>query len=264
MSRNDIYDFRNDLYRHSQNASKYKKIKSLIDSQLIQISKLNEELALTQVKLIEIERNAKQNKSEYQRYNNLFQLGASQANFLEIKNLRKIAWENMYEFDQSIKFNQDQILKIKTKKSEIEELAFKDQQIFMSAQKFFDNYSKVVDLFSLVTVAPSNSHEDLHTFLLAPDGFRDQFWHKDFDCEILSVNSPYAKACFKRKVGTKTEFTSPNGNLVSLQIVKSEVISIDMLDLLISSEYSWSTASGKPAKDWVSWPSNNSRYRKGG
>ena len=264
MSKNDIYDFRNDLYRHSLNASKYKKIKSLIDSHLIQISKLNEELALTQVKLIEIERNAKQNKSEYQRYNNLFQLGASQANFLEIKNLRKIAWENMYEFDQSIKFNQDQIQKIKTKKSEIEELASKDQQIFVSAQNFFDNYSKVVEIFSLVTVAPSNRHEDSHTFLLAPDGFRDKFWHKDFEFEILSVSSPYANACYKRKVGAVTEFTSPSGYRDSLHIVKSKVISISMLDLLISSENSWNTAVGKPAKDWVSWPSNNSRYRKGG
>jgi transcription elongation GreA/GreB family factor len=264
MSKSDVYDFRNVLFGHSQNLNQYKKSRNLIDSQLIQISKLKEELDLNQVKLLEIERNAKQNRLEYQKYNNLFQLGASHGNFLENKSLRRVAWEKMYDFDQSIELYKERIRKINTQKSELEEVAFKDQQIFKSALEFFDNYSKNVDLFSLVTVAPSGSLEDLHTFLLAPDGFRHMFWHHEFDFEILSVNSPYANACYKRKVGAITEFTLPNGYSFSLQIIKSKVISIDKLDLLISSEAGWSNVARKTPSDWVSWPSNNSRYRKGG
>jgi hypothetical protein len=264
MSKSEIYDFRNVLVRHSQNLNQYRKIRNLIDLQLIQISELNEELGLNQVKLLEIERNAKQNKLDYQKYNNLFQIGASHANFLENKILRKDAWEKMYDFDQSIKFQKELIQKINTKKSEIEELALKDKQIFISAQKFFDSYSKIVDLFSLVTVAPSYSLEDLHTFLLAPDGFRDKFWHEEFGFEILSVSSPYANACYKKRVGEITEFKSPNGYLVSLYIAKSKVISIGKLDLLISSEQKWSNVARKPSNDWSSWTSNNSRFRKGG
>jgi transcription elongation GreA/GreB family factor len=264
MSKSDVYDFRNVLFGHSQNLNQYKKSRNLIDSQLIQISKLKEELDLNQVKLLEIERNAKQNRLEYQKYNNLFQLGASHGNFLENKSLRRVAWEKMYDFDRSIELYKERIRKINTQKSELEEVAFKDHQIFKSALKFFDNYSKNVDLFSLVTVAPSDSLEDLHTFLLAPDGFRDMFWHKDFNFDILSVSSPYADACYRKKVGEITQFNSPNGYLASLYIAKSEVISIGKLDLLISSEAGWRNVARKPPSDWVSWPSNNSRFRKGG
>jgi len=264
MSNSEIYSFRNNLYLHTQNLNKYKKIKSLIDSQLIQISKIKEELDLNQVKLLEIERNAKQNRLEYQKYNNLFQLGASHVNFLENKSLRKDAWEKIYDFDQSIKLYKERIRKLNAQKSELEQLALKDQQIFTSAQNFFDNYSKNVEVFSLVTVAPSDSLEELHTFLLAPDGFRDKFWHEDFNFQILSISSPYANACYKKKVGGIAEYNSPNGYLVRLYIAKSEVISIGKLDLLISSESRRNNLVRKPQSDWVSWPSNNSRFRKGG
>ena len=103
-------------------------------------------------------------------------------------------------------------------------------------------------------------------FILASEVFRQNVFSLDLD--IISIESPLGQSCLGKQIGDLISYRTPNGRMVTGEIINFESPLIEQIEkMIVEAESRPSINKGERLNPFYlqdNFGTNNSRYRKGG
>ena len=263
MNQNDVLAFAFELLDHLQIRMTEAVMSPEITSDLDILTKLEDEIHRQNLLFEEAKNQIEVHKKQYQIFNFRYGLGKSYSDFEITKKQRSESWESIAKAE----INRDDLyatlrdLRVKRDQISIRVGHFRKQ--FNETAKFFNRYESQISLFSITMIKIEN--ESLK-FILASEVFRQNVFSLNLD--IISIESPLGQSCLGKQIGDLISYRTPNGRMVTGEIINFESPLIEQIEkMIVEAESRPSINKGERLNPFYlqnNFGTNNSRYRKGG